>query len=392
MRLAYFVHDLTDPAVARRVRMFAAGGAEVVVLGFRRAETAPVDVAGARAIDLGRTYDGRMGQRALATVMAVVRSGALRAIIGRADAIVARTPEMLVVAQAARLAGGLHARLVYECLDIHRMMLAPGVSGVALRAVERALMRRCDLLIVSSPAFLEQYFIPRQGLGGDLALDTLLVENKVLALDAVAPPRPPRLRSGPPWIIGWLGAIRCRRSLEFLIDLTLRRPDLLQVKIHGRPAYSEFEDFDAQVAAAPGIVFGGAYGPVDLPELYRRVHFGWAIDFMEAGQNSAWLLPNRLYEGSRHGAIPIALAGTETSRYLAEHGFGLTIADLSELESRLDALQATDLRELRWAHDVVPDEAFAAGAADCVALVRAVAGGLIPHAAAVAPATTQLVA
>ena len=39
------------------------------------------------------------------------------------------------------------------------------------------------------------------------------------------------------------------------------------------------------------------------------VHFTWAIDFYEAGANSDWLLPNRLYEGGAHGAVPIALAG-----------------------------------------------------------------------------------
>ena len=38
MRIAYFVHDLSDPAVGRRVRMLRTGGAEVTVLGFRRAE------------------------------------------------------------------------------------------------------------------------------------------------------------------------------------------------------------------------------------------------------------------------------------------------------------------------------------------------------------------
>ena len=50
MKLAYFVHDLADPAVTRRVRMLQAGGAEPVVLGFRRTETAPADVAGAPAV------------------------------------------------------------------------------------------------------------------------------------------------------------------------------------------------------------------------------------------------------------------------------------------------------------------------------------------------------
>ncbi|MDO8323579.1 MAG: glycosyl transferase family 1, partial [Phenylobacterium sp.] len=64
MKLAYFVHDLNDPAVARRVRMLRAGGAEPVVLGFYRGDAPPDMIAGAEAVDLGRTYDGRLGHRA----------------------------------------------------------------------------------------------------------------------------------------------------------------------------------------------------------------------------------------------------------------------------------------------------------------------------------------
>ena len=58
MKLAYFVHDLTDPAVRRRVRMLQAGGAAPIVLGFRRAETAPQTIAGALAIDFVVVADG----------------------------------------------------------------------------------------------------------------------------------------------------------------------------------------------------------------------------------------------------------------------------------------------------------------------------------------------
>ena len=78
MKLAYFVHDLADPAVARRVRMLRAGGAEPVVLGFRRTETATDEVAGAPIVDLGRTYDARLGHRAKMTALAALSSAKWR--------------------------------------------------------------------------------------------------------------------------------------------------------------------------------------------------------------------------------------------------------------------------------------------------------------------------
>ena len=81
-----------------------------------------------------------------------------------------------------------------------------------------------------------------------------------------------------------------------------------EIVLRGRPAYSEFTDFDGFVAAEPYLRFDGAYrNPEDLAAIYGEVHFSWAIDFFEEGLNSSWLLPNRLYEGCRYGAVPIAM-------------------------------------------------------------------------------------
>ncbi|WP_395671352.1 glycosyl transferase family 1 [Phenylobacterium sp.] len=373
MKIAYFVHDLADPAVARRLSMLRAGGAEPVVLGFRRTEGAPGEVAGVRAIDLGRTYDGRLGHRARTTALAALGAGRWRGLLAGADAVMGRTLEALATAEAARRLAGVRAPLIYECLDIHRLMLGEGRAGRTMRAVERALLRRCALLIVSSPAFLREYFEPRQGVGRSLPIRTLLVENKALELSG-GRPRVQAQPLGPPWRIGWMGAIRCRRSLQILTDLAARRPDLVEVRIHGRPAYTEFDDFDAQVARLPNVAFLGAYTAEDLPRLYGDVHFSWAIDYMEAGQNSAWLLPNRLYESGRYGAAPIALSDVETGRYLAARRIGVRLDDPSELEGVLERMTNEAWRRLRAEIDAVPQETFVAGEADCRRLVNAVAG------------------
>ena len=380
MRIAYFVHDLTDPAVGRRIAMLRAGGAEVVVFGFRRAETAPGEIAGARAVDLGRTHDGKFGQRLWRTALAALSVERWRGQLVRADVILARNLEMLAIAQAARVSCGLYARLVYECLDVHRLMLDAGPKGQAMRFVERALMRRANLLMVSSPAFLTHYFEGVQGLGRDFDLPTLLVENKVLDLDGQRPARR-KPEAAPPWRIGWLGAIRCQKSLDVLCKLAAERPDLVEVRIAGRPARGEFRDFDGQIGAARGVSFSGAYTAADLPDLYGEVHFAWAIDFMEAGLNSDWLLPNRVYEAPRHGAVPIALSGVETGRCLAQRGFGLPLDDLDDLEGVLEGMTPAVYASLRGQVEAQPDRAFAVGRADCRDLVRRLAGGLIPQAA-----------
>ena len=111
-----------------------------------------------------------------------------------------------------------------------------------------------------------------------------------------------------------------------LAALARALPGQIEVELRGRPAYSAIPDFDALVAAAPGVAFLGAYDRRrDLAAIYGGVHFSWAIDHYEDGANSAWLLPNRIYEGGAYNAVPIALAAVETGRFLAALGIGVLL-------------------------------------------------------------------
>jgi hypothetical protein len=169
----------------------------------------------------------------------------------------------------------------------------------------------------------------------------MLLENKVIALDepadaAIRASRVPR--TGEPWKIGWFGALRCRKSLNLLADFSRKMDGRFEIVLRGRPTAAVFDDFDGFVQNEPFLQFHGAYkNPEHLPLIYGEVQFSWAIDFFEEGQNSNWLLPNRLYEGGLHGAVPIAMAGTETSRFLANRKIGMTLdkADLDSLVALL---------------------------------------------------------
>lgn len=371
MKIAYFVHDLSDPAVRRRVLMFRAGGAEVVLVGFRRGAAPIPEVAGAPAHDLGQTHNARLAHRAATTVMQRLAAGRWREVVADADAVVARNLEVLWIAEAARRAGAPRARLVYECLDIHRLMASDGAPGKILRGLEHRLLDVCDLLILSSPAFEREYFRPRHALG----VPTLLVENKLLRLDG-DDARPVLTRApGPPWRIGWFGALRCRKSLALLTELAARHPGLVEVVLRGRPAYDEFDDFDAQVAAAPGVSYLGPYVAEDLPALYGDVHFTWAVDFYEEGLNSSWLLPNRVYEGGYFGAPALGLRGVETGRWIAAHGSGVVFDDMAtEVGPFLQGLDADGYARLARQLQQAPRDLFACDARACRALVDAVAG------------------
>lgn len=350
MRIAYLVHDTADAAVRRRVALFEAAGLDVVVGGFRRAHQPAGTIGGAAVTDLGRTEDGALAKRVLSVLRHAALPGVVRRLTRDADVIVARNLETLVLAQRARRPG---QRLVYECLDIHRLLLGEGQASRVLHAIERWAMRGVDLVVVSAPAFRDAYFRDRLGYRGDVRL----VENLVPDLDGagrsiVAPPAPA------PQVIGWFGMLRCRRSLQMLSAIAAGSGGAIEVLIAGRPSPDIFSDFDADIAAAPGVRFAGSYTPADLPALFGRIHFIWAIDYFEEGLNSAWLLPNRLYEGVANGAVPLALRSVATGAWLDAHGVGLLLDDpIADLPPLLGALTPDHYARLRAAVAAVPDAA-----------------------------------
>ncbi|MDR7143976.1 succinoglycan biosynthesis protein ExoA [Rhizobium sp. BE258] len=380
LKVLYLVHDLADPAVRRRVLMLTEGGAAVTLAGFRRGDNALAEVSGVTPIELGKTADGRFGQRIGAVFNAAIRLRGLLKGVERPDVIIGRNLEALAVAdRASTLFGGVP--VVYECLDIHRLLSNEGTPGKMLRRAEAHFGRKAKLLITSSPAFIANYFATKSAIKAPV----MLLENKVLALDGM--PQAASLRlppaDGEPWKIGWFGALRCRKSLELLADFTRRMEGRVEVILRGRPAYSEFEDFDGFIANEPYLSFRGPYkNPEDLASIYGEVHFSWAIDFFEEGLNSSWLLPNRLYEGCLYGSVPLSIAGTETSRFLADKQLGLSLNEptANALQAMFEGLTAEHYGALSSAVADTNRRTWMADRGDCRALIETLAN-LVPAAA-----------
>ncbi|AEH83350.1 succinoglycan biosynthesis glycosyltransferase ExoL [Sinorhizobium meliloti] len=376
LQILYLAQDLADPAVRRRTLTLVAGGARVTLAGFRRGDNPLAAIDGVEPIELGTTADGRFAQRIGAVARACLSLQRQLGHVRKPDVIIARNLEMLAVARRAVAFFGGTVPIVYECLDIHRLMLRKDIVGRMLRAAESQLGKDARLLITSSPAFIEHYFRPLSGIGAP----PMLLENKVLEIDGTVERRtaspaesPP---PGAPWKIGWFGALRCRRSLALLAEFSRKMEGRFEIVLRGRPAYSEFDDFDGFVRDEPFMRFEGAYrNPEDLAEIYGEVHFTWAIDYFEEGQNSAWLLPNRLYEGCRHGRIPIAMKGTETARFLSVRSIGLVLegADVESLATVLGPLTPNCYADAAERISRCNPGSWVFDRTDCEALVRQLA-------------------
>ncbi|MBB5746339.1 glycosyltransferase [Brevundimonas variabilis] len=364
--IAYLVPDLTDPAVRRRVIMLEAGGAKVLTAGFHRR---PIATSDPKVFGLGTTADGAFAQRAVKVASWILKPVRLRDLVRDADIVIARNLEMLLLAWVALL-GRSRVPLHYECLDVHRLMLGTGLASRCLRSLEQFLLKRVSRVIVSSPAFERNYFsvqYPGQA-------NCLLIENRLVSLEGEGAMPNTAPMAAPPWIVGWFGMLRCRKSLTLLSEMAAASAGRIEVLISGRPSPAVFDDFEREVADLPGIRFGGEYTAADLPSLYEQVHFVWAIDFFEEGLNSSWLLPNRLYEGGAFNRPIIALAGLETARWLEARGAGLVLDNASDLRDRLVQLSPLEYEALVVAATEIPRSDLICDRETCRSLVSALAG------------------
>ena len=370
MRVTYLAHDLDDPSIWRRVRMLRQGGAQVRVAGFRRGQ-GPLPE---QATVLGHTANGRMIQRVRA--IAAAWPGITCALPAQdgPEIILARNLEMLAL--GARLARVRGVRLVYELLDIHAMMLGQSAKARVLRRVEAGMMRRTNLTVLSSPAFQTRYL--QHFNQPDVA--TLMVENKPFARPDIAQQAGPAdegIEHGGPLIVGWFGMLRCRWSLGVLDQVTRAHPGQYHVILRGRPALDVMPDFHDVVDSNPDLSFMGPYDwPDDLPAIYGQIDVAWLIDRYQAGQNSDWLLPNRLYEGCLNGAVPVVLDGTEVARRVSAWDCGVLVAtpDAGAVAATLAALGPATLAARRAAVAGLPRAALEMDEAECRHLTAAICG------------------
>lgn len=270
--------------------------------------------------DLGQSHDNRYLHRAISIPRAARVSQGPHLV--NADLIVARNLDMLLVALAARRRAELNTPIIYECLDIHRLVGGDDAVGAVVRQIERCALRRCVGYWFSSPAFKERHF----SIYHPKARGGRLLENRLQVAPAPRPQANSLECKARKLRIGWFGNLRCARSLSLLRQVARRFGNAVEIVLRGYPAENEIPDFYSAIASEPSIVFGGRYRwPDELASIYGSVDMVWAGDFMDPGKNSSWLLPNRLYEGGWFACPPIAPSASQTGKWIAEHDSGFTL-------------------------------------------------------------------
>ena len=362
MRAVFFAHNVAESTVLKRVRSFSDNGVDVMTVAFRRTSANVEFQPSWPNVHLGYTRDGAYLRRLLQLAAATRRIALNRRRIGEADAFYARNFDMCVLALIARVLAGRRIPVVYEVLDVHRLMTRQGPIFAMVRLAERWLLANIDLLVVSSPAFVEGYFKPVQGYAGRW----FLLENKIHAsaqtVAAGARGLGPLLEGAQPtWVIGWFGALRDRASLAIMTALARRFGERLRIYVRGYLSGVPQDEFEQALAENPNIEFGGEFkNPDDLPDMYARVHFTWALDLFEDGKNSTWLLSNRIYEGGLFGSLALAAEGTAVASKVASLDLGWIVEPdyADQISALLERLTPDEYRRQRAAVLALPQSEF----------------------------------
>lgn len=364
-KLAVFGTDAAEAAQVKRMDSYLACGFDVQGFMMRRANMNADFEPFWNNLHLSDIDNENQLGRMWAVAKSIPKVIANRGLLRGTDIVIARNLDMLMIAAIAqKLAPGAKPRLIYECLDINNLMTGSGPKNRLFRWIERRLLAQTDTLIVSAPAFIEQYFAPFQGWDGH----TVLVENKIWVNNPQDLPRPhastvparPAISEDDPLVLGWIGTLRCQQSLDLLVLAAQALGPKVKIAMHGVVHYHAVPDFDATLAANPNLVFHGPYAyPTGLAEVYQSCDLVWSQDMWQWGTNSTWLLPNRIYEASYFGCPSVAVAGTGTGDRVAA-GLGWTIAEPSAdaLINFLSGLTAETLTDMRKTILARPDSEF----------------------------------
>lgn len=366
----YLTPDCTDGAVQKRVHSLISQGVDLISFSFRRTRYNLDFVPDWPNVELGTTTERRLFTRLFVFLRAARIIFGSRQTWRAACVLMARNLDLALLALLGKTLTGSRATFIYEVLDVHPKMTRPGIRGAFLRWLERRVLARCQLLVVSSPAFLNQYFLPVQRYQGK----SYLLENKWSRQQiSVLPRKLPYDLVGkePRWTIGWFGNIRCPRSLEILTELADAMPQRVQIYIRGCLTLLGEQKLRDAIGNRQNMVFDGEYcAPGELSAIYSNIHFNWCIDLSD-GMNSIWLLPNRIYEGGYFGVPALAVADHETGSVVRKRQLGISLASpLSEnLAKLLTNMTSDEYEQLRGQVEALSETNFV-DSGDLAQLIR----------------------
>jgi len=339
VKVAFLLPVASDARYRKRIEALQNVGVKSQILAFERNYYSGKPVPGGYE-SLGRIQHRRYLRRLVPLVKALSK---VRAAAKNADAIYTFGLDMLLLGWLASRGLSRRLKIVYEVGDIRNVLLQKGLISCSLRWLERFLLRRTQLIVVTAEAYVSGYY---KGIQGLTDLRYQVIENK---LDANTLPQAQRLtykHSHGVLRIGYFGLIRCQRSWEILKAAARKGEGKIKVHVRGIPL--GLENLEEEAEAIPYIDYGGPYvSPDDLPEMYGQIDIAWVAHY-HGRSNLLWARANRFYEACHFQRPMIAQIGTQDSRVVQDLGLGICL-DLSDIEGTVEhILEISDSDLEQW--------------------------------------------
>lgn len=301
-------------------------------------------------VSLGSVSNPGYVRRLWPLLLAIPR---IRAAVRQSDVAYAFGFDMALLAAVSSAFLRRRPGLVYEVHDIRNLFIGRGPTARVARAIERLLMRRVDLLVVTSEAYVSRYY---EDILRVSDLVYVVMENKI---DVNTPSTEgvsdldSRHRT-----IGFFGSLRCPASWRALSEIASKSGGRLKIHVRGVP--KGIGDLAAEAERHPHITYGGPYvDPDDLADVYRAVDLVWAAGY-HAKRSYRWSRSCRFYYACHFRKPIVALADTEEGRAVEALDIGLCV-DLANVPGTVERLLAVTESDMnRWRTNLrgLPPELF----------------------------------
>ena len=336
----------------KRVELLMHKGITAEVLAFER-QAYPGKSINCKYSSLGVIKHQNYCKRIIPFISALKK---IRAGAKNNDLVYAFGLDMLLLGWIVTL--GISKGLVYEVGDIREVLLGQGLKHKFFRLLERFLLNRTSLLVITSKAYLDEYYYKIQGLS---RINHIVIENKLDRNWLInLAPKEKETEGSSGLIIGYFGVLRCMRSWEILKTAAEKSGGVFQVYLRGIS-----RDINLQVEANHELVtYAGPYlAPDDLPAIYGKVNLVWACYPYQGNKagNWQWAKTVRFYESCYFKKPLIVQAGTEDSKLVEKYDLGL-IVDMNEgvekVVHQVLAITRSDLERWKKNMDNVPPEVY----------------------------------
>ena len=328
-----------DTKDAKRIELLQKAGFNIKVIAFER-DYFVSRLPNCEIVKLPKIEQGKYWKRFLIMLKSLIR---LRRHVKKCDVVYAFSPDLAIFAYIASLQ--LKKPLVMDVADIREIQVSSSLSGKLLRVIERFIANRTDLLVVSSLAFVTDYYL------GKLKAKVkyyLLLENKVdyiLNVDTYNT----KNKQNDIITIGYFGYLRDNWTIKLLAELTQQLNNKCKVKLAGVDMITEANINELSIQNKNFNYSGPYKSPDDLNKLYSDIDV-IVIFYPEPTDDFDWYnakricRSNRFYEACFFKKPIIAFSFTEDGKEVIKNNIGFTL-DSYDVNLNIDIIKTSLTQE-----------------------------------------------